>query len=173
MTAGQPPQRPTVTPDADLFASLLPRHLQLIDRIDDAHAKANPSRRVAARSDGRVKMGELSFIMANRVNGVAALHTGLMKTTVFKELNRLHPDRIVNETNGVTPRRWLRLANRCRARSSMWRASGTASSGLSGRTATAASLCAGLKSTCSPGSARSRSTASRRRRCTASAPPSG
>ncbi len=95
----------------DLFASLLPRHLQLIDRIDDAHAKANPSRRVAARSDGRVKMGELSFIMANRVNGVAALHTGLMKTTVFKELNRLHPDRIVNETNGVTPRRWVHSCN--------------------------------------------------------------
>ena len=95
----------------DLFASLLPRHLQLIDRIDDAHAKANPSRKVAVRGDGRVKMGELSFIMANRVNGVAALHTGLMKTTVFKELNRLHPDRIVNETNGVTPRRWVHSCN--------------------------------------------------------------
>lgn len=95
----------------DLFASLLPRHLQLIDRIDDAHAKAYPARRVAARSDGRVKMGELSFIMSNRVNGVAALHTGLMKTTVFKDLNALHPDRIVNETNGVTPRRWVHSCN--------------------------------------------------------------
>ena len=95
----------------DLFASLLPRHLQLIDRIDDAHARANPSRKVAARGDGRVKMGELSFIMSNRVNGVAALHTGLMKTTVFAELNRLHPGRIVNETNGVTPRRWVHSCN--------------------------------------------------------------
>ncbi len=95
----------------DLFASLLPRHLQLIDRIDAAHAKANPTRKDSARGDGRVKMGELSFIMANRVNGVAALHTGLMKTTVFEDLNRLHPDRIVNETNGVTPRRWLHSCN--------------------------------------------------------------
>jgi glucan phosphorylase len=56
-------------------------------------------------------MGELSFIMSNRVNGVAALHTGLMKTTVFEELNRLHPGRIVNETNGVTPRRWVHSCN--------------------------------------------------------------
>lgn len=94
-----------------LFASLLPRHLQLIDRIDEAHAKAHPARTVSARSDGRVKMGELSFIMSNRVNGVAALHTGLMKTTVFKELNDLHPGRIVNETNGVTPRRWVHSCN--------------------------------------------------------------
>ena len=52
-------------------------------------------------------MGTLSFIMANRVNGVSALHTELMKKTVFEDLNALHPDRIVNQTNGVTPRRWL------------------------------------------------------------------
>ncbi len=95
----------------DLFASLLPRHLEIIERIDDAHAKANPTRRNAAVGDGRVRMGELSFIMSHRVNGVSALHTGLMKTTVFKDLNRLHPDRIVNETNGVTPRRWLHACN--------------------------------------------------------------
>ena len=56
-------------------------------------------------------MGELSFIMANKVNGVSALHTDLMKKTVFKELNALHPERIVNETNGVTPRRWMHSCN--------------------------------------------------------------
>ena len=56
-------------------------------------------------------MGELSFIMAHKVNGVSALHTGLMKSTVFKELHATHPDRIVNQTNGVTPRRWLLSAN--------------------------------------------------------------
>lgn len=60
-------------------------------------------------------MGELSFIMSNRVNGVSALHTGLMKTTVFADQNRIWPDRIVNQTNGVTPRRWLLAAIRaCR-----------------------------------------------------------
>jgi len=97
--------------DDKLFGALLPRHLQIIDRVDADHAKAHPTRKVAARGDGRVKMGELSFILANRVNGVSALHTGLMKTTVFKDLNALHPEKIVNETNGVTPRRWLHNCN--------------------------------------------------------------
>ncbi|WP_047997049.1 glycogen/starch/alpha-glucan phosphorylase [Puniceibacterium sp. IMCC21224] len=94
-----------------LFGKLLPRHLQIVDQIDHAHAKANPSRKVSARAEGQVKMGELSFIMAHKVNGVSALHTELMKTTVFKELHRLHPDRILNQTNGVTPRRWLLSCN--------------------------------------------------------------
>ena len=95
-----------------LFGRLLPRHLSIIDRIDHTHAKANPSRKSSVRDHGQVKMGELSFIMANRVNGVSALHTELMKSTVFAELHRLHPDRIVNQTNGVTPRRWLLSCNR-------------------------------------------------------------
>ncbi len=95
----------------DLFGRLLPRHLEIIDRIDNAHAKAHPDRKVTIREPGTVKMGELSFVMAHRVNGVSALHTGLMKTTVFKELDRLHPGRIVNQTNGVTPRRWLKSCN--------------------------------------------------------------
>ncbi|MCC1493223.1 glycogen/starch/alpha-glucan phosphorylase [Cognatishimia sp. F0-27] len=97
--------------DEGLFGRLLPRHLQIIDRIDDAHAKAHPKRTVTAREHGQVKMGELSFILANRVNGVSALHTGLMKTTVFKDLHALHPEKIVNQTNGVTPRRWLNACN--------------------------------------------------------------
>lgn len=94
-----------------LMGSLLPRHMQLIGRIDELHARRNPGRRMAIREDGQVKMGELSFVMAHRVNGVSALHTGLMKETVFAELHRLHPERIVNQTNGVTPRRWLLSAN--------------------------------------------------------------
>jgi starch phosphorylase len=63
-------------------------------------------------------MGELSFVMAHKVNGVSVLHTDLMKTTVFEDLNRLHPDRIVAQTNGVTPRRWLLSCNPRLARSS-------------------------------------------------------
>ena len=94
-----------------LMGRLLPRHLDLIGRIDEHHAKANPSRRATALSDGHVNMGDLSFIMANRVNGVSALHTELMKETVFADLHRLHPERIVNQTNGVTPRRWLKSCN--------------------------------------------------------------
>ncbi len=94
-----------------LIGALLPRHMQIIGRIDELHARRNPSRRMAIREDGQVKMGDLSFVMAHRVNGVSALHTGLMKQTVFSELHRLHPERIVNQTNGVTPRRWILSAN--------------------------------------------------------------
>ncbi|WP_226621552.1 glycogen/starch/alpha-glucan phosphorylase [Alloyangia pacifica] len=93
--------------DETLFGRLLPRHIELIDQIDSTHAKQNPSRMNSMRADHQVKMGQLSFVMAHKVNGVSALHTELMKTTVFEELHNLHPDRIVNETNGVTPRRWL------------------------------------------------------------------
>ncbi|MEM8787645.1 MAG: glycogen/starch/alpha-glucan phosphorylase [Pseudomonadota bacterium] len=90
-----------------LMRHLLPRHMRLIEQIDDWHARSTKGRTQSAIDNGQVKMGELSFIMANRVNGVSALHTDLVKTTVFAELHRLHPDRIVNQTNGVTPRRWL------------------------------------------------------------------
>ncbi|WP_323038151.1 glycogen/starch/alpha-glucan phosphorylase [Pararhodobacter sp.] len=94
-----------------LMARVLPRHMQLIERIDDLHARQNPTRKSTILEGGEVKMGELSFIMANKVNGVSALHTELVKSTVFADLHALHPDRIVNQTNGVTPRRWLKGAN--------------------------------------------------------------
>ncbi len=95
----------------DLMSRLLPRHMMLIERIDAEHATAHPARETHAISDGHVNMGALSFIMANRVNGVSALHTELMKQTVFEDLHALHPNRIVNQTNGVTPRRWLHACN--------------------------------------------------------------
>ncbi|KAF0677509.1 glycogen/starch/alpha-glucan phosphorylase [Profundibacterium mesophilum] len=94
-----------------LMGSLLPRHLSLIERIDAAHAAAHPDRGITMRENGEVKMGELAFCMAHKVNGVSALHTELMKRTVFSELHRLHPERILNQTNGVTPRRWVLSAN--------------------------------------------------------------
>ena len=94
-----------------LMAWLLPRHMALIEQIDDLHMRQNPSRKISARDHGQVHMGELSFMMAHKVNGVSALHTELMKKTVFEDLHRLHPDRIVNQTNGVTPRRWLLSCN--------------------------------------------------------------
>ena len=90
---------------------LLPRHMQIIDRIDNLHRSQTGSNKIKAHQDGKVHMGTLGFLMAHKVNGVAALHTDLMKTTVFKGLHELYPDRIVNETNGVTPRRWLLSSN--------------------------------------------------------------
>jgi starch phosphorylase len=56
-------------------------------------------------------MGHLAFLGSHRVNGVSALHTGLMRETVFRDLHALYPDRIVNKTNGISFRRWLHEAN--------------------------------------------------------------
>lgn len=93
-----------------IFARVLPRHLDIIREIEGAHVKASGSA-VRILEDGDVKMGELSFIMAHKVNGVSALHSELVKETVFQDLNRAYPGRIINETNGITPRRWLHNCN--------------------------------------------------------------
>ncbi|MGD9919101.1 MAG: glycogen/starch/alpha-glucan family phosphorylase, partial [Paenirhodobacter sp.] len=96
-----------------LMGSVLPRHMQIVEEIDAWHLKTNPSRPhyVGIVKHHEVRMGELAFITAHKVNGVSALHTELIKQNLFPELHALHPDRIVNETNGVTPRRWMRMAN--------------------------------------------------------------
>jgi starch phosphorylase len=93
-----------------MFARILPRHHQIISQIDEWHVKCTGSQ-VRSLSDGSVKMGELAFIMANKVNGVSALHTDLVRQTVFADLAEAYPGRIVNETNGITPRRWLYSCN--------------------------------------------------------------
>ena len=96
-----------------LFGSVLPRHMQIIEKIDAWHLAAHPARpaHIGIVKHNEVRMGELAFITAHRVNGVSALHTDLVKRTLFPELDALHPGRIINETNGITPRRWLRMAN--------------------------------------------------------------
>jgi glycogen phosphorylase len=58
-----------------------------------------------------VRMGHLAFLGSHRVNGVSALHTDLVRKTVFRDLSAIYPDRIVNETNGISFRRWLYQAN--------------------------------------------------------------
>lgn len=93
-----------------LFARILPRHHRIIEMIQDTHLFVTGSD-IRIIENGEVKMGELAFVMAHRVNGVSALHTDLVKQTVFADLNRVYPDRIVNETNGITPRRWLYSCN--------------------------------------------------------------
>jgi glycogen phosphorylase len=102
---------------------LLPRHLQIIVRINAEHldglrnAGCHDNRLLASVSlideagVRRVRMGSLAFLGAHRVNGVSALHTQLMRQTVFRDLHALYPDRIVNKTNGITFRRWLFEAN--------------------------------------------------------------
>jgi starch phosphorylase len=95
------------------FGSVLPRHMQIVERIDSWHRRTyGPPHYVGIVKHHEVRMGELAFIMAHKVNGVSALHSDLVKANLFPELNRLHPGRIINQTNGVTPRRWLKMCNR-------------------------------------------------------------
>ena len=106
-----------------LFERLLPRHMQIVyvlngKLIDEARSRASADDEmlsaislVADHDGGRVRMGQLAFAGSHRVNGVSALHTDLMKVTVFRHLNTLYPDRITNKTNGITPRRWLHQVN--------------------------------------------------------------
>ena len=96
-----------------LMGNILPRHMQLIEMIDAEHRKSNPARpsSIGIVRNHEVHMGELAFVMAHKVNGVSALHSELIKTQLFPELHQLHPGKVTNVTNGVTPRRWLKLAN--------------------------------------------------------------
>jgi starch phosphorylase len=106
-----------------LLERLLPRHMQIIYLINGLHLDRlraadndNPALLSAVsvidEIDGRrVQMGTLAFLGSHRVNGVSVLHTGLMRTTVFRQMHALYPDRIVNKTNGITFRRWLFDAN--------------------------------------------------------------
>jgi starch phosphorylase len=107
----------------ELFERMLPRHLDIIYRINDAHLKLADARcpgdvefrasvsLIDERSGRRVRMGQLAFVGSHRINGVSAMHSDLMKETVFHDLNHLYPGRITNKTNGITFRRWLMLAN--------------------------------------------------------------
>jgi len=105
-----------------LFERLLPRHMQLVYAINadllrkarregfDEHAISAISL-VDESGERRVRMANLAFAGSHSVNGVAELHTQLMKQTVFADLHRLFPERINNKTNGITPRRWLKECN--------------------------------------------------------------
>jgi starch phosphorylase len=106
-----------------LFERYLPRHLEIIYRINIAHldrAEAIRPNDVDYRASvsiidetagRRIRMGYLAFVGSHRINGVSAMHSDLMKETVFRDLHRLYPGRITNKTNGITFRRWLMLAN--------------------------------------------------------------
>ncbi|MFJ4452362.1 glycogen/starch/alpha-glucan phosphorylase [Pseudomonas sp. NPDC089392] len=106
-----------------LMERMLPRHMQIIYlinayHIDSLRAKGlhdfDVLRAVSLIEEDngrRVRMGNLAFLGSHSVNGVSALHSKLMKSTVFAELHKLYPQRINNKTNGITFRRWLYQAN--------------------------------------------------------------
>ncbi|SDB12033.1 glycogen/starch/alpha-glucan phosphorylase [Belnapia rosea] len=106
-----------------LMERLLPRHMQIIYLINAFHLD-----RVRAKHPGdtrllssvslieedhgrRVRMGHLAFVGSHKVNGVSALHSDLLKRTVFKDFHALEPGKVVNKTNGITFRRWLQQCN--------------------------------------------------------------
>jgi len=96
------------------FGNVLPRHMQIVERIDAWHKAKYPARPhwVGIVKHHEVRMGELAVIMSHKVNGVSALHSDLVKKQLFSELESLTPGKIINQTNGVTPRRWLKMCNR-------------------------------------------------------------
>ena len=107
----------------NLMGRLLPRHLLIIYEINRRFL-ADVSRRFPGDMDlirrvslideehgRRVRMSHLAIVGSHKVNGVAQLHSQLMQTTIFRDFARIFPDRFLNITNGVTPRRWLNQAN--------------------------------------------------------------
>ena len=119
----------TVVPEAleewseQLFGELLPRHLQIIYEINRRFledVKANYSKDqkildklsiVSPGKDKRIRMANLAIVGSFAVNGVAALHTAILKKRIFPDFNKIYPKKFVNVTNGITPRRWLVNAN--------------------------------------------------------------
>ena len=119
----------TVLPEAlerwssSMLGHLLPRHLEIIHEINRRFIQkvriSHPGdedlvKRVSLVEDGpdpQIRMPYLSIIGSHAVNGVAALHTKLLKDTVFRDFYELFPERFFNKTNGITPRLWLMQAN--------------------------------------------------------------
>jgi starch phosphorylase len=119
----------TVLPEAlekwsvSMIGKLLPRHLDLIYLINhfflEMVKKKYPGEdtRIARMSlieEGsikKVRMAFLSIVCCHNVNGVAELHTQLLRTTIFKDFDDMFPGKIQNKTNGVTPRRWIHCCN--------------------------------------------------------------
>jgi glycogen phosphorylase len=105
------------------FETMIPRHLEIILEINRRlldkvrhHYPGNEKRieRVSLVEEGcqrKIRMANLAIVGSHSTNGVAAIHSELLRTTTVKELAELFPERFNNKTNGVTPRRWLLLAN--------------------------------------------------------------
>jgi starch phosphorylase len=119
----------TVLPEAlerwpvSLLQKVLPRHLEIIYEINrrffDAIAISFPGKQDMVRDlsiieegpEKRVRMANLAIVGSHSVNGVAALHTEILKEKVFKNFYTVWPDKFNNKTNGITQRRWLKLCN--------------------------------------------------------------
>jgi starch phosphorylase len=107
----------------NLFGSLLPRHLEIVDEINRRHLedvrqkfpgdgeRAQRLSLIDENGEKYVRMAHLAALGSHAINGVAALHTELLKTRVLRDFYELTPEKFSNKTNGVTPRRWMVLSN--------------------------------------------------------------
>lgn len=107
----------------NLFSRLLPRHLEIIYQINheflqmvNHHFPGDAAllKRVSIVDEThgrRIRMAHLAVVGSHTVNGVAALHSELLKTTLFADFHKIYPNKLTNMTNGITPRRWLNQAN--------------------------------------------------------------
>jgi starch phosphorylase len=107
----------------DMLGRVLPRHLQIIyeinqrflDQVRTRYPRDERKVRVMSLIDEgapkRVRMANLAIVGSHSVNGVAALHTSLLRNRMFRDFHEMYPDRINNKTNGITPRRWLLQCN--------------------------------------------------------------
>ncbi|MGJ3249811.1 MAG: glycogen/starch/alpha-glucan phosphorylase [Elainellaceae cyanobacterium] len=106
----------------DLFGNLLPRHLEIIYEINERFLNQV---RIRFGGDGRlsdlslideggdryVRMAHLACVGSHKINGVAELHSELIKQTILRDFYEISPEKFCNVTNGVTPRRWILLSN--------------------------------------------------------------
>ncbi len=123
----------TVLPEAletwpmDLLGRVLPRHLQIITEIDRRFLAEVAARHpgdggklarmaIIDRGSSRVRMANLAIVGSHAVNGVARLHSDILRESVFKDFDEFYPGKFTNVTNGITPRRWLLQANPALAR---------------------------------------------------------
>src|SRR5262245_19050718 len=105
------------------FRLMVPRHLEIVYEINRRlvedvrrrfpgdEGRVQRVSLIEEGSDPKVRMANLAIVGSHSTNGVAAIHSGLLRTVTVKDLAELFPDRFNNKTNGVTPRRWLRLCN--------------------------------------------------------------